>query len=98
MDFHELEKQVNELDVIKIQKLVSWLSHKEVAIACHIFSDVTSKNLMDNTSKEGRKIIEEEMQNYEENFEQYLPEVYVTMKKYIELIMTGKGIEYIDKE
>ncbi len=77
MDFYQLEKDVNELDIIKIQKLVSWLSHKEVAIISHVFSQVTAKNLMDNTSKAGRKIIEEEMKNCEENFEENLPETKI---------------------
>jgi len=96
MDIFELEKEINSLDKIKIQRLISWLTHKDIAIAALLFSEVCKKNLLDNTSENGRSIIQDEIEEYKDDFEQYIPEVTVKIKKYINLILAGKGIEALD--
>lgn len=96
MDIYKVEQEVNSLDKIKIQKLVSWLTHKDIAIAALLFSEVTGKNLMDNIAKNGRKIVEEEIEKYSDSYEQYIPTVLVTIQKYIDLINSGKSIETLD--
>ena len=96
MDIAEVENEMAGLDKIKLQKLVSWLTHKDLAIAVLLFSKLTANLLLESTSKGGRQIILEEVEEYSESYEEYVAGLLVKIKKYIGLIIAGKSIDAIE--
>lgn len=98
MDIFEVENQINSLDKIKLQKLISWLTHTDLAVSVLLFSEITKKNILDNTSSNGRIIIEEQVEKYQDEYEDLIPALLKKIDKYIDLIIAGKSIVNIDDE
>ena len=96
MDIPALENELNTLDNIKLQKLLSWLTHEDIAVIALLFSETTKQRILDNTSKGGRKIVTDEMNNLQDSYEDKITETLGKTRKYIDLIIAGKGIDYID--
>jgi hypothetical protein len=98
VDILEIENEIIALDKIKLQKLVSWLTHKDLAVAVLLFSKLAGNLILESTSKGGRQIIAEEKEEYKDSYEEYVPGLLVKVKKYISLIIAGKSIENIADE
>ena len=97
IDIYEIEKEIMSLDNIKLQKLISWLPHSDIAIAVLLFSQECGNKMLLNTSSKGEEIVKSEMEKYKETFESHIGEVVVKIKKYINLIVAGKGLEHIEE-
>ncbi len=97
MEIHEIENEIISFDKIKTQRLVSWLTHKDIAIAALLFSAECANTLLSATSLGGRKIVEEEMEKYSDTYEDLINEVLVKIKKYMELIFAGKGLDQLEE-
>lgn len=96
MDITGIEKEILALDNIKLQKLLSWLTHEDIAVMVLLFSKETGAQILNNTSKGGYKIVVEEREKLQDCYEDKLPETLPKIRKYIDLIIAGKGIEYLD--
>ncbi len=83
----EMENRILQLPRVKMQLLVSWLSHQELAALIRSGEQDLEDYVMDNISREGRRVLLEQLNMDVTDYEKRLVIVRRVNSRYLELLL-----------